>query len=130
MILVILTIIMIVACVIFCILENNTNCDFEIATIVTTTTSILMVFVISLVFFITHIGTNQQIIKNEIEYKALIKQVEIIDSDYEDVSKTRVIQNVAEWNKKVASAKYWVKNPWTRWLCNKKVADNLKFIDM
>lgn len=130
MILVILTIILIVACVIFWILEENTSCDFEIATIVTTVTSMIMVVIILLIFLITHIGTNQQIIENEIEYKALIEQVEIINSDYEDISKAMVIQNVAEWNKNVASVKYWVENPWTNWLWNKKVADSLKFIEM
>lgn len=102
----------------------------EIPLLVSTTLYFIFATVLLIVYTFTHIGTEKEIAENDIEYKALVKQVEIINSDYEDVSKSMVIQNVAEWNKKVYRNKYLVENPWTSWLCNKKVADNLEFIDM
>ena len=74
-------------------------------------------------------NTEKKIHSKQIEYESLIKQCQIISSEYEDVSKANVIQNVYEWNKEVYDAKYWANNPWTNWFWNQRVVDSLKYID-
>ena len=75
-------------------------------------------------------NTEKKICSKQIEYESLIKQCQIISSEYEDVSKANVIQNVYEWNKEVYDAKYWADNPWTNWFWNQRVVDSLKYIDL
>lgn len=75
-------------------------------------------------------GVEREIYMRELEYKKLLMQVELVDSEYEDVSKIEVIQKVFEWNNDVYSAKYWAYNPWTNWFYNRKLVDSLQYIDM
>lgn len=74
--------------------------------------------------------TEKKIHSKQIEYESLTKQCQIISSEYEDISKVNVIQNVYEWNKEVYDAKYWAYNPWTNWFWNQGVVDSLKYIDL
>lgn len=76
-----------------------------------------------------HVGENKNIEMNNIEYESLCQRLEIINSDYEDMSKSDVIKDVSEWNKMVLEKKYWSKNPWTSWFFSQKVVDDLKYID-
>ena len=76
-----------------------------------------------------HVGENTNIEVNNIEYESLCQRLEIINSDYEDMSKSDVIKDVSEWNKMVLKKKYWAKNPWTSWFFSQKVVDELKYID-
>ena len=76
-----------------------------------------------------HVGENKNIEMNNIEYESLCQRLEIINSEYEDMSKSDVIKDVSEWNKMVLEKKYWSKNPWTSWFFSQKVVDNLKYID-
>lgn len=76
-----------------------------------------------------HVGENKNIEMNNIEYESLCQRLEIVNSDYEDMSKSDVIKDVSEWNKMVLEKKYWAKNPWTSWFLSQKVVDNLKYID-
>ena len=93
--------------------------------------------VISFVFLIccivgiicAHVGENKNIEMNNIEYESLCQRLEIINSDYEDISKSDVIKDVSEWNKMVLEKKYWAKNPWTSWFLSQKVVDDLKYIE-
>ena len=78
---------------------------------------------------IAHVGVDAQIEENRIEYNALCQRYEIITSEYEDVSKSDVIKDIAEWNKKVYSTQHWAYNPWTNWFYSKRVADDLKMIE-
>lgn len=68
--------------------------------------------------------------KNHIEYESLCKRLEIINSEYEDVSKSDVIKDIAEWNKDVYEYHYWTENSFTNWFHNKKVADSYKYIEI
>jgi hypothetical protein len=86
-------------------------------------------FAMLCIIIIAHIGVNAQIEENRIEYNALCQRYEIITSEYEDVSKSDVIKDIAEWNKKVYSTKHWAYNPWTNWFYSKRVADDLKMIE-
>ena len=76
-----------------------------------------------------HVGENENIEMNNIEYESLCHRLEIVNSDYEDMSKSDVIKDVSEWNKLVLKKKYWSKNPWTSWFFSQKVVDDLKYID-
>lgn len=77
-----------------------------------------------------HVFDSKKIADNKMEYEALCKRVEIINSDYEDVSKSDIIKDVAKWNKKVYSEKYWGKNIWTSWFYDQDVVDELEYIDL
>ena len=77
-----------------------------------------------------HAFDSKKIADNKMEYEALCKRVEIINSDYEDVSKSDIIKDVAKWNKKVYSEKYWGKNIWTSWFYDQDVIDELEYIDL
>ena len=76
-----------------------------------------------------HVGENKNIEMNNIEYEGLCQRLEIVNSEYEDMSKSDVIKDVSEWNKMVLEKKYWAKNQWTSWFFSQKVVDNLKYID-
>ena len=76
-----------------------------------------------------HVGENKNIEMNNVEYESLCQRLEIVNSEYEDMSKSDVIKDVSEWNKMVLEKKYWAKNPWTSWFLSQKVVDELKYID-
>lgn len=77
-----------------------------------------------------NISVDSDIYTAKLEYDAIVKQAECINSDYEDVSKAEVIQRVYEWNRKVYTAKYWSSNPLTNWFWNKKYVDSLEYIEL
>ena len=82
------------------------------------------------VIIISHCGIDHQIYQKQLERKSIVKQIECIDSDYEDVSKADVIQKVYDWNSYVHNAKYWSGNPWTSWFNSKRLTDSLKYIEL
>ena len=77
-----------------------------------------------------HATANPVIQTNKIEYEGLCKRYEIIKSEYEDISKSDVINDITTWNMKVYNTKYWSENLWTNWFNPKKIADNLYYIPM
>ena len=81
------------------------------------------------VIILDHVGANTIVEENRITYESLCERNEIISSDYEDVSKSDVIKDIAEWNSMVYSYKYWTYNPWTSWFHSKRVADELQMIE-
>lgn len=85
-------------------------------------------FLIIIIF--AHVNVDKKIHDADMQYKSLVKRVECIDSDYEDVSKATVIENVYEWNRDVYDAKYWSENKWTNWFYDKDYVDSLKYIEM
>lgn len=82
------------------------------------------------VIIVSHVTAPVSIRENTIKYESLCKRLEIIKSDYEDVSKSDVIADIAEWNTFVYNTKYWSYNPWTNWYNPKEIADNLDYISM
>ena len=90
----------------------------------------LMAFIMAIVIICAHVGVDAVIEENRIEYESLCKRYEIVTSEYEDVSKSDVIKDIAEWNKNVYSEKHWAYNPWTSWFYSKRVADDMKMIEM
>lgn len=88
------------------------------------TTIILLAWILS-----EHVGVDAKIEEKRIEYEALCERYEITTSEYEDVSKSDVIKDVAEWNKEVYSYKHWAYNPWTSWFYSRRLADELEMIE-
>ena len=89
----------------------------------------LIAFIMAIGIICAHVGVDAQIEENRIEYESLCQRYEIVTSEYEDVSKSDVIKDIAEWNKKVYSTKHWAYNPWTNWFYSKRIADELKMIE-
>lgn len=83
-----------------------------------------------IIIIVNHSTANKTIRENKIEYDGLYKRYEVIQSEYEDVSKSQVIADITEWNKDVYNTKYWAENPWTNWFNSKSVADNLAYIPL
>lgn len=90
-----------------------------------------LIIAVTMALFIlfAHCAVGITIEQNRIEYESLCDRVEVISSDYEDVSKSEVIKDVAEWNKRVYSYKYWAYNPWTSWFYSRRIADELETIE-
>ena len=82
------------------------------------------------VIIISHCGIDHLIYQKQLEHESIVKQIECIDSDYEDVSKADIIQKVYDWNGYVHNTKYWSGNPWTNWFNSKRFADSLKYIEL
>ena len=76
-----------------------------------------------------NVGVSNDIERDNIKYESLCKRLEIVESEYEDVSKSDVIKDIAEWNSDVVNDKYWASSLWTNWFFNKRRIDNLKTID-
>ena len=89
----------------------------------------LIAFIMAICIICAHVGVDAVIEENRIEYEALCERYEIVTSEYEDVSKSDVIKDIAEWNKDAYSYKHWANNPWTSWFYSKRVADELKMIE-
>lgn len=81
------------------------------------------------IIVLAHVGVDAQIEENRIEYEALCERLEIVDSEYEDVSKSDIIKDIAKWNKMVYSRKYWAYNPWTNWFYSTRVVDELEMVE-
>lgn len=89
----------------------------------------LVGFIMTIFIIVAHVGVDAQIEKNRIEYESLCERRDVAMSEYEDVSKSDVIKDIAEWNKKVYSSKHWAYNPWTSWFYSKRVVDELEMIE-
>ena len=89
----------------------------------------LMAFIMAICIICAHVGVDAVIEENRIEYEALCERQEIVESEYEDVSKSDVIKDIAEWNKDAYSYKHWANNPWTSWFYSKRVADDMEMIE-
>lgn len=98
--------------------------------IISTIFSFGVLFICLVTCIDANIFVDKNIQKKQIEYEYLIKQIEELDNDNEDVSSIKVIQKVSEWNQDVFIYKYSQKNPWTNIFYNKRYANSLKYIDL
>lgn len=104
--------------------------NLGIAAIATSLFGVIATFICAVLIIASHATTEINIAKAEIKYNALSAQVAVINSDYENISKATVIQNVAEWNMNIEKEKYWTYNPFTSWFYSKKYTESLKYIDL
>lgn len=75
------------------------------------------------------IGEDRIIERNRMKYESLQRRIEVVNSEYEDASRSDLIKDINEWNEKVYDKKYWAKSPWTNWFFNQKIVDELEYID-
>lgn len=104
--------------------------NLVIAMIICFPFGVIATFICAVLIITSHATTEINIAKAEIKYNALSAQVAVINSDYENISKTTVIQNVAEWNMNIEKEKYWTYNPFTSWFYSQKYTESLKYIDL
>lgn len=90
---------------------------------------IVVAAIMTAIIISEHVGLDARIEESRIEYEALCERYEIVTSEYEDVSKSDVIKDIAEWNKNVYGYKYWTYNLWTNWFHSRRFADELKMIE-
>lgn len=91
---------------------------------------VIMGVIIGLVAIANHTAVDNRIYEKQMKYESITRQLQIIDSEYEDVSKAEIIQKVYDWNTAVYQSKYWAKSPWTDWLYSKKYSDSLEYIEI
>lgn len=82
-----------------------------------------------LVILLKGVGEDRDIEQNRMKYESLQRRIEVVNSEYEDASRSDLIKDINEWNEKVYDKKYWAKNPWTNWFFNQKIVDELEYID-
>ena len=115
-------------------LYNHTNWAKEDVTLgigaVALLTGIGIATLCSIMIIINHSFADRNIYISKLEREAVVKQLELIDTEYEDISKTEVIEKVKDWNIDVYKEKHRINNPWTSWLFSKKYADSLEYIDL
>jgi len=111
-------------------LAKTCDYDWDVIGILLGALCALFILISIIVIIVSHMLVPKTIRENTIKYESLCKRLEIINSDYEDVSKSDVIADIAEWNSFVYNTKYWTYNPWTNWYNPKEVADNLEYISM
>lgn len=120
--------------IVICILSNKIErlfySDLDIVGAILVIFSVGVFIICAFMIFSVHFSENAEIAKDQIKYDSLCKRYEIIQSEYEDVSKTEVIKDIAEWNMTVQHEKYWSANLLTNWFYSKKHADSLQYIDI
>lgn len=87
-------------------------------------------FIVVVVIIIGHTGVDTSIYKAHMQRESIIKQIECVNSKYEDITRSKVIEKAYDWNKNVYSAKYWGKNPFTNWFWSQEYVDSLEYIDL
>ena len=75
-------------------------------------------------------GVDVDIHKANTERESIIKQIECVNSEYEDITRQKVIEKAYNWNKYVYLAKYWGESPFTNWFWSQEYVDSLKYIDL
>lgn len=89
----------------------------------------IAMFVCLVIILCQQTMTTREINRNMIRYESLQKRLEIVNSEYEDVSKSDVIKDIAKWNQEGYDYKYWNDNLFTNWFYSDKVAESYKYIE-
>ena len=85
--------------------------------------------VIIILLIIVHADANATLHTNIEIRNSLVRRCELIDSDYEDVSKSDLIEDIAQFNSDLYRYKYWQANPWTSWFYIEEIANTLDYIE-
>jgi len=102
--------------------------DFDILEILVITLGVIGLLGCIVTISTQHACADKIIYSNQIYHDGLCKRLEVVRSDYEDVSKSQVIKDISEWNMDVYNTKYWSESLWTNWFYPKDIADNLEYI--
>lgn len=121
--------------IILCILNEKTNIfgrfydEIELLggsfIILGTVASIMCIGII----LFKRVGEDHIIERNRMKYESLQRRIEVVNSEYEDASRSDLIKDINEWNEKVYDRKYYAKSLWTNWFINQKIVDELEYID-
>ena len=90
----------------------------------------ITIFICLLLILSSHFDVDYDIHNAQLERDSIIKQLEYIDAEYENVSKVEIIQKVYEWNQSVYKEKRSSENLWINWFYSKKYADSLEYIEL
>ena len=82
------------------------------------------------VILFKRVGEDRIIERNRMKYESLQRRIKVVNSEYEDVSKSDLIKDINKWNEKVYDEKYCAKSLWTNWFINQKIVDELEYIDL
>lgn len=127
MIIIIIFVIMIILGII---IEHMRNDDLDVVGALLNIFGLIGLSASLTLIVITHATANKTIQQNKINYDGLCRRYEIVESEYEDVSKSDVIADITAWNMDVYNTKYWTYNVWTNWFNPKSIADNLEYIPL
>lgn len=89
----------------------------------------LSIFISIALLIVLHATADYDIITNHEEYHSLLYSIELIDSEYEDISKTELIKDISEWNMKVLSKRHYNDSLWTGWFIPDKVVEEMELIE-
>lgn len=105
--------------------------DLDILEILTIFLGVIGLLICIVLISTQHVCADKIIQTNKLQYDGLCKRLEVVQSDYEDVSKSQVIADITVWNMMVYDTKYWTENPWTNWFFYpKNIADNMDYIPL
>jgi len=104
--------------------------DFEILEYLTITFGTVGLLICIVIISTEHACAGKIIYSNQIYHDGLCKRLEVVQSDYEDVSKSQVIADITAWNMEVYNTKYWTESLWTNWFNPKDIADNMDYIPL
>ena len=104
--------------------------DLDIIEVLTISLGVVGLFISIGIISVEHACAGKIIYSNQIYHDGLCKRLEVVQSDYEDVSKSQVIKDVSEWNMNVYETKYWSESLWTNWFNPKDIADNMDYIPL
>ena len=90
----------------------------------------ITIFVCLLLILGSHFDVDYDIHNAQLERDSIVKQLEYIDAEYENVSKVEIIQKIYEWNQSVYREKRGSENIWINWFYSKKYADSLEYIEI
>ena len=105
-------------------------CNFDILEVLAVAFGVAGLLVCIIIISTQHACAGKIIYNNQIYHDGLCKRLEVVQSDYEDVSKSQVIKDVTEWNMNVYNTKYWTESLLTNWFNPKDIADNMDYIPL
>ena len=135
MIITFIAILLIIIAIAGFLISNKMNFSYIVDEIVCSIVALSGVFggiticVCLLLILSSHFDVDYDIRNAQLERDSIIKQLEYIDAEYENVSKVEIIQKVYEWNQKVYREKRGSENLWINWFYSKKYADSLEYIE-
>lgn len=121
MIITLITIGIIIAAVIFWIVENKVYEDWAFIVAM----SLTMIGALALIFVSVGIISNK--VNEDIDYQNALHEKEVIEyriDNMEDniVGNEMLYNDIVEFNNELRSVKKWANNPWTNWFNNQKIA--------
>ena len=102
---------------------------FNLYTCYTSFIGSICLFICILIIMFAHVGVDNQIDVGQIHRAGIEQRYDAINSQYEDISKVTVLQEVEEWNRKVTFDRYWCNRPMTSWFFSKEYVNSLELID-